>query len=390
MCALKNTKCPHDSLLECEIVRVHTFQGITTNNETFKSLSDGAITQKKERRLEKLLKDALKQLGKRWFLSIIFGFDLVVLVALSEILRSVYSNWFWLFVWIFVLIPLILVTLWYSNPFAIKKLLVTFGLSEESPIVEKTRTEECEKELEKRKDDLRTWTDSLEELSEIEDAFGKGNLDGKTILDIGTDCVKPLYIALKFKPHKIIGIDEELSYSYASDLEQKSKLFSNTEIRFYDCSIFDNETLNRILRKEKMEKSDFVLVSKTLHHLRTAECVAKERDEEHECLEDEGCCIYGFEEQVIFEKLLGLGKRVIIYEFFDPSDTDDDKIRGRGGYFTTKEWKRIFKYLSGRYKVEFIRPKQFNLNKETLNNVDSTLRQVDYLCFYVEERSHNE
>jgi len=247
---------------------------------------------------------------------------------------------------------------------------------------------ECEKELEQRKADLRTWTDSLKELSEIKDAFGKGNLDGKTILDIGTDCVKPLYIALKFKPDKIIGIDEDLSYSYASDLEQKSKLFTDTTIRLYDCSLFNNETLNRIIKKERIPKKrfDFVLVSKTLHHLRTARCVAKERDEEHECLETEKCCIYGFEEQKIFKKLFELGKRVIIYEFFDPSETDNDKIRGRGGYFTTKEWKEIFKYLSRNYRVEFVRPKKFHLNKETLNKIESILRKVDDICFYVEEQ----
>jgi len=53
---------------------------------------------------------------------------------------------------------------------------------------------------------LNTWIDSLEELSEIEDAFEvdeRNKLHGKTILNIGTDCVKPLYIALKFEPDKI-------------------------------------------------------------------------------------------------------------------------------------------------------------------------------------------
>jgi len=249
----------------------------------------------------------------------------------------------------------------------------------------------CEEELENLKDDLQTWTDSLEELSEIEDAFKTdGNeLDGKTILDIGTDCVKPLYIALKFKPDKIIGISEDLSvYSFESDLKQKSKLLTKTKIGLHNCSLFNDEKLDRIIEKEKISnrRFDFVLVSKTLHHLRTAKCVAKERDEEHKCLEDEKCCIYGFEEQVIFEKLLGLGKRVIIYEIFDPSDTDNDKIRGRGGYFTTKEWKNIFEYLSGKHRVEFIRPQRFHLNKETVNKVDSILRQVDCVCFYVEEQ----
>jgi hypothetical protein len=225
----------------------------------------------------------------------------------------------------------------------------------------------------------------------MKDAFktdGKFKLRGKTVLDIGTDCVKPLYIALKFKPDKIIGIDEELTYSYASDLEQNSKLFTDTTIRLYDCSLFNNETLDRIIKKERIrnKRFDFVLVSKTLHHLRTAKCIAKERDDEHECLENEKCCIYGFEKQMIFEKLLGLGKRVIIYECFDPNATDNDKIRGRGGYFTTKEWMDIFEYLSGNYEVKFIRPQHFHLDKEALDRVKLILRQVDDVCFYVEEQ----
>ncbi len=250
---------------------------------------------------------------------------------------------------------------------------------------------ECEEKLESRKDDVDTWTDSLEELSEIKDAFStdeNDSLDGKTILDIGTDCVKPLYIALNFKPDKIIGIDENL-LSIASDIKLKSRLFTKTKIGFYDCSFFDEEGIRKIREKEGIDRFNFILVSKTLHHLRTRECIAKDRDDKHEHQKDETekCCIYGFDAQGIFEKLLGLGKRVIIYEFFDASDTDDDKKRGRGGYFTPKEWKQIFNdLLSGKYEVEFIRPEKFHLDKETLNNVDSILRQVDIICFYVEKR----
>ena len=248
--------------------------------------------------------------------------------------------------------------------------------------------ERLQKRLENCEDDLDTWTNSLVDLSEIEDAFkqdGRPNLRGKTIFDIGTDCVKPLYIALKFKPKKIIGINEKFPYSYTSDIEQKSKLFAGTEIRFYDCSFFDKETLDRTLKKEKMNRCfDFILVSKTLHHLRTGGCVKK-----HKCREDEKCCKYGFETQDIFKDLLQLGNRVIIYEFFDPNDTDDDKIRGRGGYFTTKEWIDMFKALSEKYRVEFIRPKRFSLNKKTLNEVDLIIRQVDTICFYVEKQPKN-
>ena len=195
------------------------------------------------------------------------------------------------------------------------------------------------------KDDLETWTDALEELSEIEDAFEKGELHGKTILDVGTDAVKPLYIALKLKPTKIIGINDDDLPSFASDIEQKAKLLlPETRIRFHSCSLFNRESLDRILKREKIAKFDFVLISKTLHHLRTKKCTVNERnkknkrDEKHQCREDEKCCIYGFDAKEVFDRLLELGKRVIVYEAFYPQDKDDDKERGRGGYFTTKEW----------------------------------------------------
>lgn len=249
---------------------------------------------------------------------------------------------------------------------------------------------ECEEELKFREGDLQTWTDSLEELSEIEDAFatdGVINLDNKKILDIGTDCVKPLYIALKFKPDKIIGISEDLSiYSFESDLKQKSKLFTKTKIGLYNCSLFNNVTLDKILKEEEIREFDFVLVSKTLHHLRTGKCVAEERDKKHNHEEDktETCCIYGFEEKKIFKRLLELGKRVIVYEWFDPNEEDEDKVRGRGGYFTIQEWTKIFKYLSENYEVRFINPQQFPLNKEKLSMINSIFRQVDCICFYVE------
>jgi len=123
-------------------------------------------------------------------------------------------------------------------------------------------------ELDDCKADLSQWVDSLEELSEIEDAFEveEGNrLHGKTILDVGTGCVKPLYIALKFEPDKIIEINEYLSsYSFASDLEQKSRLFTKTKIHLYNCSFFDEVGLRKIQKKDTF---DFVLVSKSLHHL---------------------------------------------------------------------------------------------------------------------------
>ena len=263
---------------------------------------------------------------------------------------------------------------------------------EKNDLVERLvkRLLECQENMEAYMNDLDEWTGSLEELSEIEGAFEadeRNKLHGKTILDVGTDCVKPLYIALKFEPDKIIGINEDLSsYGFASDLEQKSKLLTKTEINLYNCSLFDKQTLRKILRKEKEDTFDFVLVSKTLHHLRAGECIAKERDQKHKCREDEECCIYKFEEQEIFKVLLQLGKRVIVYEYFCPHDKDDDKVRGRGGHFTIKEWQQIFSHLSENYRVEFVKPLRFHLEKKELEKMVTKLRQVDCICFYVETK----
>lgn len=255
-----------------------------------------------------------------------------------------------------------------------------------------------QEKLEFNEDDLHTWTESLDELSEIEQAFEDklhgDKLRGKTILDIGTYGVKPLYIALKYEPKRIIGINEEFR-SYTADIKTKSKLFVKTEIKFYPCNFFNYVKLEKILTNEKQKRSDFVLLSNTLHHLRTGECIAKERDQEnedscterkqkHTCQDDEKFCIYRFEEQKIFQRLLKLGKRVIVYEWFDASKEDTDKVRGRGGYFTIKEWKKILRHLAEKYNVELIQPIRCSIDKDKLENVAMKLRQTDCICFYVE------
>jgi hypothetical protein len=243
---------------------------------------------------------------------------------------------------------------------------------------------DCKEELKDLKNESDSWLNSLRELGEIQDAFKineKFDLGGKTVLDVGTDAVKPLYIALKFKPNKIIGVNENLP-SIASDIKLNSRLFIETKIGFYDCSFFEEVTFDRIREKEKMKDNfDFVLISKTLHHLRDGKCAEK-----HKHREDEKCCKYQFDEEKIFSKLLELGKRVIVYECFFPQDEDDDKVRGRGGYFTVNEWLRILKHLSTNYEVKFVRPKNFQLHIEDLEKDFPILRQVDCICFCVEEQ----
>ncbi len=239
---------------------------------------------------------------------------------------------------------------------------------------------ECLNEMGNLTNELYQWTESIQDLSNMKKAFqieeGK-KLHGKTILDIGTGGVKPLYIALNFEPDKIIGINEQ-PYSFAPEIEQNSKLLTKTKIHFYACNFFDDENLKKILRDEKIEKFDFVLVSKTLHHLRSGKCHL-----EHEHRKDEKCCKYKFEVQNIFDRLLQLGKRVIIYESFYPQEKDEDNVRGRGGYLTTEEWITIFTHLLKNYSVEFVRPLKCQLDEKEMENVIAKLRQVDYVCFYV-------
>jgi hypothetical protein len=251
-------------------------------------------------------------------------------------------------------------------------------------------------EIDYLKDDLETWSDALEELSEIREAFetnGSYDLSQKTILDVGTDAVKPLYIALKFKPRKIVGISDGFR-PFVSDIELKSRILNPTKIRFYTCSLFNKETLNVIRDNERITEFNFVLVSKTLHHLRTGECIANKRDENHNCpqneteRETEENCIYEFETRKIFDRLLELGHRVIIYEWFDPNENDNDKIRGRGAHFTREEWGDVFMHLSNDYRVQFIRPEKFPFTKGKIKKVEAILRKVDEICFYVEKKNN--
>jgi len=250
---------------------------------------------------------------------------------------------------------------------------------------------DCEEE---KKDNLDTWTYALKELAEIQDAFKTDeneniNLHEKTILDVGTDALKPLYLALKFEPSKIVGINNGV-ISIASEIETQSKLLTKTKIGFHDCNFFNEETLKKICEQEGItDKFDFVIISKTLHHLRTKECIAKKRDPKHECTEDESSCIYGFDEQEIFKRLLELGKRIVVNEYFNATETDDDKERGQGGYFTTNEWTKIFTHLSENYKVQLVRPKWLHFGKKESHQIESIIRQIDTLCFYVEKSDSN-
>jgi len=250
---------------------------------------------------------------------------------------------------------------------------------------------ECLEESRELKDDLDSygsWSNSLKELSEIERAFEvdeRNRLHGKTILDVGTDCVKPLYIALKYEPSKIIGINDNLP-PFALDVEKNVGYFTaNTEINFHEYSLFDRERIKEILGTERFH---YVLVSKTLHHLRNGkDCVANRRDKNHLC-EEEGKknCINSFAAKEIFKDLIGLGDRVIIYEYFDDTP-DDDKERGRGGYFTAEELEMIFKCLiSEKYTVEFLKPRSCSLDKKELKRISVELEEVNDICFYVEKQ----
>jgi hypothetical protein len=244
-------------------------------------------------------------------------------------------------------------------------------------------------ELEEDKDNseecLKIWTEAITELSEIEDAFKTNEeieLQGKTILDVGTDAVKPLYLALKYEPSKIIGIDESGFREFNFEIESRSKLLTDTKIKLYDGSLFDDIALDKIRKKEEIVGLfDFVLVSKTLHHLRTDKCIEK-----HKCQEDEESCKYGFNTERVFEKLLSLGKRVVVYEPIDDGD-DADKIRGRGCNLTKKEWHQIFQYFlrNSKLRIKFVRPQIFDFSKATLARTEQILREVDLICFYVEK-----
>jgi len=248
---------------------------------------------------------------------------------------------------------------------------------------EKVERGECEAESEE--EDWELWTNPLEELGDMVDVFEASKLKGKTVLDVGTDCVKPLYIALKYEPHKIIGITLNKP-RFAGNIAEDSSLLTKTEIHFYTCDFLDDDKLAKILKKVNIEgKFDFILVSKTLHHLRTGKCRASERGGEHKYRKDEKYCIYEFKKEEIFERFFQYGEKVIVYEWYDPNATDDDKVRGKGGHFTIAEWNEILTYLSTNYRVELFKPKRCHLTDKELGNAMEEIRLRDDICFCVEK-----
>lgn len=90
----------------------------------------------------------MNKIVRKYVVCLVFSFDLFVLVWLSEILRNmtlaISSGWssgisvlmlysaliFFLFV--FLLVPSILLAMWLLSPIPIRKLLVQFGLTEKS------------------------------------------------------------------------------------------------------------------------------------------------------------------------------------------------------------------------------------------------------------------
>jgi len=246
--------------------------------------------------------------------------------------------------------------------------------------------EDWEEESEEENwEDWELWTNPIEELGDIVDVFEIEGLKGKTILDVGTDCVKPLYIALKYEPHKIIGITLDKP-RFAGNIAEDSRLLTKTEIHFFVCDFFDDAKLAKILKKANINgKFDSILISKTLHHLRTGKCIARERGGKHNHREDEKCCIYEFKEEEIFERFFKYGEKVIVYEWFDPNEKDNDKIRGKGGYFTMTEWNDVLTYLCTNYRVELFRPERYHLTMKKLGETMEKLNRGDCICFCVEK-----
>lgn len=84
----------------------------------------------------------LKNLREKWAICLVFSFGLFILVWLSEMFRLMImdispnpytlGNILYFFLMVFVVVPFCLFSLWLINPFVVKKLLKSLGMSEES------------------------------------------------------------------------------------------------------------------------------------------------------------------------------------------------------------------------------------------------------------------
>lgn len=125
----------------------------------------------------------VESIFRKWLLCLVFSFDLFILVWLSEILRNIVlavsSGWssgifvlmaysaliFFLFV--LGIVPLVLLSIWFLNPLIIKKLFMTFGLTEKS--IKKKKPKESQKSTELSED--KTENEILELVQFVDQKF---------------------------------------------------------------------------------------------------------------------------------------------------------------------------------------------------------------------------
>ena|SRR3990170_607 len=97
----------------------------------------------------------MKRTAKRYFICLIFTFELALLVVLSEMIRLLLVNATnsytilnvsWILLWLFGVIPLSLMGLWFVNAIGIEKLFLSVGLTEHSLEEKEKRPRKTEQE----------------------------------------------------------------------------------------------------------------------------------------------------------------------------------------------------------------------------------------------------
>lgn len=128
-----------------------------------------------------------------------------------------------------------------------------------------------------------------------------------------------------------------------------------------------------ITEKELKKYFNLLIISKTLHHLRSGKCQVHRKSPNKkginvECIKDPDSCVFEFKTDVLYN-LVSYGEKTLIWELIEPNFVDTDKEDGVGGHLTRREFWEILRDLDTKgYIIEFffppIKPLDFSENAQ--------------------------
>ncbi|MHA1380933.1 MAG: hypothetical protein ACTSRG_21410 [Candidatus Helarchaeota archaeon] len=214
-------------------------------------------------------------------------------------------------------------------------------------------------------DDEYDWEIEFDKINEWQPSFEKIRKDLKEInriCEIGGDWKSVFLLSQHLKLTRItnvnkIFIDDGNIIQYENLVKKSQFDFIKQDARFI------NGLKTKLKEKEVEIPFDLLIISKTLHHLRTGKCIIQEEKKKWHFKKH--MKIFEFEPEKII-KLFKLAKFTLIWEHIEPNESDHD-IEDNGGNFTREEFKNFIKNLKvNNFTIDLISP-------ECINDIDESI-----------------